>query len=224
MNQHFAQLSFFRESLTSLQKRALTVAAIILACIAIAYAISRCCLKGRIVDDGKKPDAPQAPLDQPVEENHVLRSDVLAKILRGRLTQTKSIDSAKCFIKLECAKGEIKKEFILKDLANHDSAELQLNKLTEYLETERAKLGACKKGQMLALFKDTQNGFYKEFFEQERVADGVMKGSVSSADDMPNNVIADTYSRVVIKDMGFPKEPQICDGEFVPGSLHVSLI
>ena len=96
-------------------------------------------------------------------------------IYRGDVEAIKSIDNtlknkiqshqppiiaAKCLIKMECEKGIIKQEFILKDLNRHPAvAEYKIDVLTHHLEKEKESLGINDKVHYLIIFKDLSGVF-----------------------------------------------------------------
>lgn len=128
----------------------------------------------------------------------------------------RKIESAKCFVNTDQGYGITQKEFVLKNLDDPNEAEKQFKKLATY-----DSHGQCIKGQLMIFFKDENGRFYKHYHHVESTQHHSGAGS-ESEEEMSRSAFDQSYLDVVNK-MGFPKEPQIVNGEFVPGSLYVPL-
>lgn len=223
---NFSPSALLQEALSSplsdQQKRIFGIAVVAFALLAVAYAVMRCCFNTS-VNQTNPSNPPSGQVVRPPTFENAFTLDIgrQVSIHLKQLKQSRHIVSAKCFVKIEFDQGEIKKEFVLKQLMNNVLVVEQIKKMEDYFEQVSASLGHCQKAELMVLFKGAENRFHKYSYHAEKQGSAFVSGS-SSAEDMTANVLAQAYLKIR-NEMGFPKEKQMVNGEFVPGSLNVPL-
>lgn len=228
-------ISSFKEDLINSlpnRKNIFVIASVALGCLIAAYAAMRyCSLKIKKENEEELAD---------IHENNpnILEDEIKTKNINefqtvldystnlSVLSYFATIQSAKCFVKIEFEHGEIKKEFIIKNLTNAPVDEAfmtqQANKIRHYIEDEmKESFGMVKQIQVMTLFKDQQNRFHQQFHDARNLNLGPnfsKRGSVIKH-DMPHTIAEISY-KCIIDQMNFPQEQQIQDEEFTPGTFY----
>lgn len=120
----------------------------------------------------------------------------------------------------------IKKEFIIKKLTkdplDDDFLGEQAEKIRQYIANNiEEDFSAWDRLQMVTLFKDKENRFHKRAHGDTNSTITSTQGD-SSITDMGKQDIIATYQFIIDK-MGFPKERQIDNQEFVRGTFYQAL-
>jgi|GEM_PF-4316303 len=219
----------FRENLfpylTNQQKRIFFIVSIVFASLTLTtVALCRYCFKKIDIDKKEKVIQAEECLKEEFKIGSII-SDWEENLETLRFSD-RQIHSAKCFVKIDFEQGEIKKEFIVKKSANASASERdcflpQAIKIKENIENEMKHLGSFKKMHMYTIFKDHQGHFHGISSYREGLGNDQTRGG--GCDMMMETQGLARKMQWIIDNMGFPKEEQIQDGEFLSGALYQAL-
>lgn len=216
---HSFLMTNFSQALTTQHKKIIAIALIAIGFMMISFA---CCLPVK-----KKDQKIQAVPEKPAKFNTEKIVGHLKRAVSEASNDKIQLVSAKLFMKINFANSEIKKEFIIKDLTTADVLDKEALKIKNYVEGQITdKLGSYQKMQLSTLFNDTKGQLHQwsdDESEENSAGKSESHSGRSNCSYMDANTLAIYYKEEIVKSMEFPREPQYKNGEFIAGSLYVSL-
>lgn len=222
--------SFFKEkihnSLTNQQQRILAVVTIVLAVLVAAstYTFYRK-LKSRSeeIEGDEQEFSPSGSKQLEGKTSFIISH--LEDSLKEFKTKNIETVASKCFVKINFEEGEIKREFIIKNLTgtsiDTDFMNQQANKIAQCIEDEiQENFGKWTEINVATMFKDI-NG--NNHFSQNGIQNSSKELSGNSATRYimtHPSILVNIYKSRIVNQMGFPQEKQMQDGEFLPGTLY----
>lgn len=138
------------------------------------------------------------------------------------------VQQAKCFVAIQFDNETIRKEFIIKPANNQtfttDFFKEKVNKIRAHLDdyVDHHDLGICHKMDCLTLFKDDNNQFHQVSKNFKQKNDMSTTGGTSSNTHLGRQGLS-AMIHTLIDEMGFPKEKQVSNGDFISGTYYQDL-
>lgn len=151
-------------------------------------------------------------------------NDTLDNIKRPHI----QIQQAKCFVAIQFDNERIRKEFIIKPDNNQsfttDFFKENVNKIRAHLDdyVDHHDLGICHKMDCLTLFKDDNNQFHQVSKDFNQENDMPTTGGTSINIGLGQQGLS-AMIHTLTDEMGFPKEKQVSNGDFIPGTYYQDL-